>query len=88
MRNAARRLGVDVRRCVVIGDIGADVDAAAAAGARAVLVPTGVTRDEEVAAAPVVADDLVHAVELALGDAGTVRTAPSRAVRRPAEVPS
>jgi histidinol-phosphate phosphatase family protein len=88
VRKAASRLGVDVRRCVVIGDIGGDVEAAAAAGARAVLVPTSVTRDEEVAAAPVVADDLVHAVELALGDAGTVRTAPSRTVRRPAEVPS
>ena len=67
IRDAARRLGVDVRRCVVIGDIGSDVEAAHAAGARAVLVPTPVTRREEVAAAPVVADDLVHAVELALG---------------------
>jgi HAD superfamily hydrolase (TIGR01662 family) len=67
IRDAARRLGVDVRRCVVIGDIGSDIDAAHAAGARAVLVPTAVTRREEIAAAPVVADDLVHAVELALG---------------------
>ena len=75
VRLAARRLGVDVRRCVVIGDIGGDVEAARAAGARAVLVPTPVTRAAEVAAAPVVADDLVHAVELALGGPGTVRTA-------------
>ena len=67
IRDAARRLGVDVRRCVVIGDIGSDIDAAHAAGARAVLVPTAVTRREEIAAAPVVADDLTHAVELALG---------------------
>ena len=39
----------------------------AAAGARAVLVPTAKTRAEEVAAAPVVAPDLVAAVELLLG---------------------
>lgn len=67
IRAAARRLGVDVRRCVVIGDIGSDVEAAHAAGARAVLVPTAVTRPDEVAAAPMVAGDLVTAVELALG---------------------
>ena len=64
---AARALGVDARDCVVIGDIGADVEAARAAGARAVLVPTAVTRQEEVAAAPEVAPDLVAAVELLLG---------------------
>jgi histidinol-phosphate phosphatase family protein len=67
IREAARRLGVDVRRCVVIGDIGSDIEAAHAAGARAVLVPTAVTRPEEIAAAPRVAGDLVAAVELALG---------------------
>jgi hypothetical protein len=39
----------------------------AAAGARAVLVPTAETRDEEVAAAPEVAPDLLAAVELLLG---------------------
>ena len=64
---AARRLGVDVRRCVVIGDIGGDVQAALSAGAGAVLVPTEVTRPEEIAAAPVVARDLRAAVEVALG---------------------
>jgi len=64
---AAGELGVDARDCVVIGDIGADVEAARAAGARAVLVPTAVTRQEEVAAAPEVAPDLVAAVELLLG---------------------
>jgi D-glycero-D-manno-heptose 1,7-bisphosphate phosphatase len=46
------------------------VEAARAAGARAVLVPTAVTRAEEVAAAPVVAADLVAAVELVLGPSG------------------
>ena len=35
--------------------------------ARAVLVPTAGTRDEEVAAAPEVAPDLLAAVELVLG---------------------
>jgi histidinol-phosphate phosphatase family protein len=64
---AAGALGVDARDCVVIGDIGADVEAARAAGARAVLVPTAVTREEEVAAAPEVASDLLAAVELLLG---------------------
>ncbi|HEX7148309.1 MAG TPA: HAD-IIIA family hydrolase [Actinomycetota bacterium] len=63
---AAGALGVDARDCVVIGDIGADVEAARAAGARGVLVPTAVTRDEEVAAAPEVAADLLSAVELVL----------------------
>jgi phosphoglycolate phosphatase-like HAD superfamily hydrolase len=52
---------------VVIGDIGADVEAALAAGARGVLVPTPVTRAEEVAAAPEVAAGLLEAVELVLG---------------------
>ena len=64
---AAGALGVDARDCVVIGDIGADVEAARAAGARAVLVPTAVTRVKEVAAAPEVAADLLSAVELVLG---------------------
>jgi histidinol-phosphate phosphatase family protein len=63
---AAERLGVDPARCVVIGDIGADVDAARAAGARAILVPTPVTRREEIAAADEVAPDLTTAVERAL----------------------
>jgi beta-phosphoglucomutase-like phosphatase (HAD superfamily) len=59
---AARRLGVEPERLAVVGDIGADVEAAAAAGAAAVLVPTPVTRPEEVAAAPTVRPDLVSAV--------------------------
>jgi histidinol-phosphate phosphatase family protein len=63
---AARRLGVDPRRCAVIGDIGADVEAARAAGARGVLVPTERTRREEIAAAAEVAPDLRHAVDLLL----------------------
>jgi beta-phosphoglucomutase-like phosphatase (HAD superfamily) len=63
---AAAALGVPAERCVVIGDIGADVAAAAAAGARAVLVPTPVTKPDEVRAAPVVAPDLRAAVAAAL----------------------
>jgi histidinol-phosphate phosphatase family protein len=64
---AARALGVRPRDCVVIGDTGADVDAARAAGARGVLVPNAVTRREEVARAPEVAPDLVTAVDRLLG---------------------
>jgi HAD superfamily hydrolase (TIGR01662 family) len=61
---AARALGVPPAACAVVGDIGADVDAAVAAGARAVLVPTAATRADEVAAAPDVAPDLWSAVAL------------------------
>jgi histidinol-phosphate phosphatase family protein len=60
-------LGVDPGRCVVIGDIGADVNAAHRAGAIAVLVPTPKTRPDEVLAAPVRAPDLAAAVDLVLG---------------------
>ena len=63
---AAAALGVDPGECAVVGDIGADVGAALAAGARPVLVPTAVTRPEEVAAAPEVAADLLEAVDLLL----------------------
>ncbi|MFV2021028.1 HAD-IIIA family hydrolase [Micromonospora sp. LOL_023] len=63
---AARALGTTTQRCVVIGDIGRDVTAAGAAGATAILVPTEVTRPEEVAAAPAVAGDLAGAVDLVL----------------------
>jgi histidinol phosphatase-like enzyme len=65
---AAGRIGVDPSRCAVVGDIGADVEAARAAGARGVLVPTARTRREEVEAAEEVAPDLVTAVALLLGD--------------------
>nr|WP_239078712.1 HAD family hydrolase [Cellulomonas marina] len=59
---AAHALGVPPYACAVVGDIGADVGAAVAAGARTVLVPTAVTRSREVATAPVVAVDLRAAV--------------------------
>ena len=64
--DAARALGVPPADLVVIGDIGADVGAARAAGSRAVLVPTPVTRRAEVETAPSVAATLLEAVELAL----------------------
>jgi histidinol-phosphate phosphatase family protein len=66
---AAARLGVRTAECVVVGDIGADMGAARAAGARAVLVPTPVTRAEEVAAAPRTATDLGRAVDWILAGA-------------------
>lgn len=52
---AARELGVRPADCVVIGDIGADIDAALAAGARGVLVPTAETRSTEIDRAGVLA---------------------------------
>ena len=45
---AARELGVAPHECLMIGDIGTDVDAALAAGARAVLVPTRHTKVGEI----------------------------------------
>ena len=65
----AQELGVNPARCVVIGDIGADVEAARAAGARGILVPTPRTRREEVDAAAEVAPDLMTAVDRALAGA-------------------
>jgi histidinol-phosphate phosphatase family protein len=67
---AACRLGVAPRRCVVVGDIGSDMDAARAAGADAVLVPTPVTLREEVERAPRVAADLAEVVDWVLGGRG------------------
>jgi len=64
---AAQRLGVAPERVAVVGDIGADIGAATAAGARSVLVPTPATRRAEIAAAPVVRPDLVAAVHHLLG---------------------
>jgi histidinol-phosphate phosphatase family protein len=66
VKDAAARLGVPVDRCVVIGDTGADVVAAAAVGARGILVPTLHTLRPEIRAATEVAPDITAAVELAL----------------------
>jgi histidinol-phosphate phosphatase family protein len=64
---AAHLLGVPPDRCALIGDTGADVQAALAVGARPMLVPTPVTRVEEVDAAPEVAPNLLAAVERLVG---------------------
>ncbi len=71
VEDAAAALGVSPRRCALIGDIGADVDAALAVGVRPVLVPTSRTRAAEVATAPEVAPDLLTAVEMLFGGPGT-----------------
>ena len=64
--DAARELGLEPWQLAVIGDIGADLAAARAAGARAVLVPTPVTRQAEIRAATFVAPTLLAAVDLLL----------------------
>jgi histidinol-phosphate phosphatase family protein len=61
---ACSMLGVEPAATLVIGDTGADVAAALAAGAAAVLVPNPVTLPAEIAAAPLVAETLRSAVEL------------------------
>lgn len=70
---AAERLGVDPRDCVVIGDVGADMEAAEAAGAHGILVPTRLTFPAEVEAAPEVAPDLPTAVDRVLARIGAAR---------------
>ncbi|WP_243707257.1 HAD-IIIA family hydrolase [Micromonospora sp. KC606] len=80
VEQAASALGTTPQRCVLVGDIGRDMSAALAAGASGVLVPTPVTRPQEVAAAPYVARDLPAAVEEILRrQAAVVPAAPRRA---------
>ncbi|MFA1547595.1 HAD-IIIA family hydrolase [Actinomadura chokoriensis] len=67
IERAAERLGVLPSDCAVIGDIGGDIEAAAAAGARGILVPTGRTRRSEIALAPETAPTLNAAVDMVLG---------------------
>jgi histidinol-phosphate phosphatase family protein len=76
VQRAAAALGTTPARCVVVGDIGRDMAAAAAAGATGVLVPTAVTRPDEVAAAPTVAPDLEAAADLILRREVLVTAAP------------
>ncbi|WP_051806868.1 D-glycero-alpha-D-manno-heptose-1,7-bisphosphate 7-phosphatase [Streptomyces sp. NRRL F-2664] len=86
---ACERLGAAPERTVVVGDIGADVRAASAAGARGVLVPTPVTRPEEIAAAGETARDLLTAVRLvcpAAGPGGDAAATPGPARERPRAV--
>ncbi|KNB54069.1 HAD-IIIA family hydrolase [Streptomyces caatingaensis] len=63
---AALALGLTPADCAVVGDIGSDVEAAAAAGALGVLVPNRVTRADEVRRAHRVAPDLPAAVRMLL----------------------
>lgn len=69
VQRACEQLDVRPERCVVVGDIGADVQAALSAGAAALLVPTAQTRAEEVAAAPRTVRDLREAADILLGAA-------------------
>ena len=62
VKAACEGLGVPADRCAVVGDIGTDVEAAEAAGATGVLVPTSHTRPAEIAAAAHVHPDLAAAV--------------------------
>ncbi|MBW8805841.1 MAG: HAD-IIIA family hydrolase [Catenulisporales bacterium] len=74
---AAERLGVETADCVVVGDIEADIGAARAAGARAILVPVATASGEagvpEMLAPPgvpvAVARDLPEAVDRILAGA-------------------
>ncbi|MDV3126931.1 HAD-IIIA family hydrolase [Mycobacterium sp. 21AC1] len=68
---AADALGVKAARCVMIGDTGADVQAALSAGARAILIPTERTLPQEITNAhrrAAVAPTLAAAVSLVLRD--------------------
>lgn len=72
VRAAAEALGVEPSRCVLVGDTGGDVQAALAADADAVLVPTERTLPQEVSHAHAcarVAPTLQAAVALILKDA-------------------
>lgn len=66
---AAKALGVSPHELVVVGDIGTDVEAATAAGARGVLVPNGRTLPAEVKRARHVAATLDDAVTFVLDGA-------------------
>jgi len=63
VKAACAELGVEASRTVLVGDIGSDVEAAAAAGAAGLLVPTAATRRDEVRAAEHAAPDLAGAVD-------------------------
>jgi HAD superfamily hydrolase (TIGR01662 family) len=65
---ALAQLDAPPARSAVVGDIGADVAAALAAGARPILVPTDQTLPSELASAPEVCADLSAAVDALLGE--------------------
>ncbi len=61
---SCRQLSISPADTVVVGDIGADVEAARRAGAFSVMVPTALTRTDEVEAAPCVVPDLAGVEDL------------------------
>jgi HAD superfamily hydrolase (TIGR01662 family) len=63
---AAQALATTAARCIVVGDIGRDMEAAKAAGADGILVPTPVTLPAERDAAPALAPTIEAAAELIL----------------------
>jgi HAD superfamily hydrolase (TIGR01662 family) len=67
VKEACAALEVQPERCVLVGDIGTDVEAAEAAGARGLLVPNRATRPDEVGRADRVAPSLCAAVDEILG---------------------
>ncbi|HET7428035.1 MAG TPA: HAD-IIIA family hydrolase [Gaiellales bacterium] len=69
LRAALRQLGIPPARAAMIGDTGADMQAARTAGVRGVMVPTPVTLPDEVREAGSVAPNLAAAVDLLLGAA-------------------
>lgn len=66
IREAARAFSTPVKSCAVIGDIGSDMSAAHAAGAMGVLVPTPVTRPQEIREAPLVARTVLDAARMVI----------------------
>lgn len=71
VEDAAAALGLPPSRCVMIGDTGGDVEAALAAGADAILVPTVRTLAHEIGEARVkarVATTLDEAVSMVIGE--------------------
>jgi histidinol-phosphate phosphatase family protein len=74
---AAADLGVAPHECAVIGDIGADIEAARAAGARGVLVPNAATRSGELTGVRV-ARDVPMAVRMLTGEVPLAPVWPGR----------
>ncbi len=66
IEQAAREFHLITSQIAMIGDIGSDIDAARAAGALPILVPTPVTLAPDIESANVVCGDLLQAVEVAL----------------------
>jgi histidinol-phosphate phosphatase family protein len=66
VKRACRAIDVEPSRSLVVGDIASDVEAAEAAGAVGVLVPTASTRRAEVDSARCVYPDLLTAVDRVL----------------------